>query len=102
MPIAATIEKIRNRAWLSPGSFLVFMITLGVITILPLGYHLAFAVLEWAEMLIGTLLSVVVVLATVWKIGIAPSRKHFLLASAGLALWVAFWVVAIFAHHPNG
>jgi hypothetical protein len=106
MSFDSAVKRLQALAWLSPGSFLLFLVSMPIISVLPVGdYHLEFAVVEWLEMLAGTCVAVVVLAATFWRsrqAGADSTRSTKILAVIGLGLWAIFWVVAIAIHHGSG
>lgn len=105
MSLQRAAKFLRGAAWLSPASFLLFMLSVIIITILPAGKTWMFALIEWGEMIIGTLLSLLVAVTILWfrkDRGSPLPRKSEWFAITGVCFWVIFWVLAVWVHHPAG
>ena len=64
-----------------------------MVYILPPDRHLAFAIIEWVEMVVGTVSAVIAfVIVFLW-----PRVRHQWLAICGLGIWFIFWLVALLA-----
>jgi hypothetical protein len=83
--------------------FVALLVTTVVTSILPFDYHLAYAVVEWAEMLVGTI-SAVVAFVVVFLRRRVPSpvvqgwSGNKWLALSGTGIWCIFWLTALLTH----
>jgi hypothetical protein len=106
MSLDLVAEGLRKLAWLSPVSFLLFLMSMLVVGILPWeNFHSIFAIVEWSEMLAGSLISIVLAAATIWNTkGVADAGlcRTRLIGIGGLALWVCFWVFGVALHRGSG
>ena len=88
--------------WFPFASFIALLITIAIVSILPPDHHLAYAIVEWVEMLVGTVSAVLAFGEVLWPRVASPdtsswSRKKWLVVF-GLGIWCIFWLVALHAH----
>lgn len=93
---------VRLFSWVPLASFVALLATMALVSILPPDRNLAYSVVEWTEMIIGTL-SAVITCAFVfaWPRFVSSAtqgmNRYKWLAISGLAVWFIFWVIALLA-----
>jgi len=102
MAIAEGRMSARFWLWFPLACFVVLLVTMATVSILPPDHHLAYAIVEWVEMLVGTVSAVgAFVLAFLWPHAASPDapgwRQHKWLAICGLGVWCIFWLIAFLA-----
>jgi hypothetical protein len=99
----ATVDgrmSARFLLWFPFASFILLLITIAIVSILPPDHHLAYAIVEWVEMLVGTVSAVLAFVVVLWPRVASPdtpSRKKWLVMF-GLGIWCIFWLIALLAH----
>lgn len=102
MSTAEGSTTVRLFSWVPLASFVALLATMAVVSILPPDRHLAYSVVEWGEMIIGTLSAIVAcVFVFAWPRFVSPAaqgmNRYKWLAICGLAVWFIFWVIALLA-----
>lgn len=93
---------VRVISWFPLACFAALVATMAVVSILPPSRHLAYAVVEWAEMILGSA-SAVIVFVIVFVLPRVSSpvaqrwNRYKWLAICGLGIWCIFWLVALMA-----
>ncbi len=92
--------SVRFLCWFPLSWFVALLVTMATVNILPSQRHLAYAVVEWAEMLIGTLSAVIAfVVAFLGPRFRSPviqgGSRYKLIATCGLGIWGIFWLIAL-------
>jgi hypothetical protein len=86
--------------WVPLGCFVALLATMPTVYILPPDRHLAFAIIEWLEMSVGTVTAVIAfVVAFLWPRIASPAARgwsrHKWIAICGLSIWCIFWLIAL-------
>ena len=92
----------RILGWFPLACFVALLATMPMVYILPPDRHLAFAIIEWVEMVVGTVSAVIAFVIVFWwprvtSPGIKGWGRHQWLAICGLGIWFIFWLVALLA-----
>ncbi len=91
----------RFLVWFPLACFVALLVTIAIVSILPPDHHLAYAIVEWVEMLVGTVSAVLAFAAFLWPRIASPDApgwsRHKWLAIFGLGIWCIFWLVALLA-----
>jgi uncharacterized membrane protein len=95
-------KPARILGWFPLACFVALLATMSTAYILPPDRHLAFAIVEWVEMLVGTVSAVIAfVVLFLWPRVTSPDIKgwgrHEWLAISGLGIWFIFWLIALAA-----
>jgi len=95
MTVAASSMTIRLFSWLPLASFVALLATMATVNILPPDRHLAYAVVEWVEMAVGTITAVIaLVVVFLWPRVASPAvqgwSRYKWLAIGGLGTWAIF------------
>ena len=91
---------VRLFSWLALACFVALLTTMATVNILPPDRHLAYAVVEWVEMVVGTVSAVIAfVVVFLWPRVVSPPgqgwSRYKWLASCSLGIWFIFWVIAL-------
>jgi hypothetical protein len=102
MAIAEGRMPPRFLLWLPLACFVALLVTIATVSILPRDHHLAYAIAEWVEMLVGTVSGVLAfAVAFLWPRVAWPDApgwsRHKWLAICGLGIWCIFWLIALLA-----
>jgi len=102
MAIAEGRMSARFLLWFPLACFIALLATMPTVYILAPGHHLAFAIVEWVEMLVGTVSAVIAFVAVfLWPRIASPAARgwsrHKWLAVYGLGIWCIFWLIAFLA-----
>jgi hypothetical protein len=102
MAMAEGRMSARFLLWFPLACFVALLATMPTVYILPPGRHLAFAIVEWVEMLVGTVSAVIAfVVVFLWPRITSPTARgwsrHKWLAICCLGIWCIFWVIALLA-----
>lgn len=102
MTIAEGSITVRLSPWFPLGCFVALLATMAAVNILPPDRHLAYAVVEWVEMLVGTVSAVIAfVVGFLWPRVASPAvhgwTRYKWLAICGLGIWSIFWLIALLA-----
>jgi hypothetical protein len=89
-------------SWFPLACFGALIATMAVVSILPPSRHLAYAFVEWAEMILGSASAVIVfVIVIVLPRVSSPAAQRWTRykwpAIGGLCVWCIFWLVALMA-----
>ena len=101
-PIFASATA-RLFSWLPLACFVALLLTMVTVNILPPDRHLAYAVVEWVEMAVGTISAVATfVVLFLWpraaSSAVSGWSRYRWLGVCGLGLWCIFWLVALLSH----
>jgi hypothetical protein len=101
MAIAPGRMSARFLLWSPLGCFVSLLITIATVSILPPDQHLAYAIVEWVEMLVGTVSAVLAFAVVLWPRIVSPGTpgwsRQMWLVICGLGIWCVFWLVALLA-----
>ena len=80
--------------------FVALLVTIATVSVFPLRHRLAYAIVEWAEMVVGTVSAVIAFVVT-FRLPRVDStdgprwgRQNWF-AICGLGIWCIFWLVAL-------
>jgi hypothetical protein len=87
-------------SWFPLASFVALLGTMAAVSILPTAPHLAYAVVEWIEMIIGSLTAVIAfIVFFLWPRVASPAAqgwsRYKWRAICGLGIWSVFWFIAL-------
>ena len=93
---------VRLILWLPLACFVALLATMATVNILPPDHHLTYAVVEWVEMVVGTVSAVIAFVIVFLRPSVVlPAvqiwRRYKLLAICGLGVWCIFWLIALLA-----
>jgi hypothetical protein len=102
MSAAEGSTAVRLLSWFPLAFFGVLIATMAIVAILPPDRHLAYAVVEWVEMIVGTVSAVVAFVGVfLWPRIASPVlqgwSRYKWLAICGLGIWSIFWLIALLA-----
>ncbi len=89
-------------SWLPLTCFVALLLTMLAVNVLPPDGHLAYAIVEWVLMVVGTLGAVTAVAIVYFLPRAAPQApkgwsRYKWLAICGLGIWSIFWLIALLA-----
>jgi uncharacterized membrane protein len=93
---------VRRFSWFPVACFVALLATMATVQVLPPEYRLAYAVVEWVEMAVGTVSAVVAfVVFFLRRRAASPAEQSWTgskwLTICGLSLWSIFWLIAALA-----
>lgn len=107
MTVAEGSMTVRLFSWLPLSCFVALLVTMAGVHVLPSDRHMAYAIVEWVEMAVGTITTVIAfVVVFLWPRVVSPAAqgwsRYKWLALGGLGVWVIFWLVALLARPWTG
>jgi len=93
---------VRFLSWFPLACFVALLATMAIVSILPPDRHLAYAIVEWAEMVVGTVTAVIAfVVVFLWprfaSTTVQGWSRYKWIAICGLGIWSIFWLIALLA-----
>ena len=91
---------VRLFSWFPLACFVALLATMAIVNILPPDHHLANAIVEWVEMVVGTVTAVIsFVIVFLWPRVASQTvqgwSRYKWLAICGLGIWCIFWLIAL-------
>ena len=91
---------VRLFSWFPLACFVALLATMAIVNILPPDRHLAYAIVEWVEMVVGTVTAVIsFVIVFLWPRVASQTvqgwSRYKWLAICGLGIWCIFWLIAL-------
>jgi hypothetical protein len=93
---------VRLFSWFPLACFVALLATMAVVNILPPDRHLVYTIVEWVEMVVGTVTAFIrFAVVFLWPRVASPtvqgwSRYKWVVIS-GLGIWCIFWLIALLA-----
>jgi hypothetical protein len=86
--------------WFPLAFFVALLVTMPSVYVFPPDHRLAFTIVEWVEMLVGTISAITAfVVVILWPRIASPAARgwsrHKWVAICGLSVWCIFWLIAL-------